>query len=198
MSTSEERGRLAADHQLNQERLVELARVLKSKNYTNSAIAHILRLSESTVRTMVDENEINWGFNCLTTGIHHGRPEAIWNIPLLHAIHIYHREMLRDLVISRIHKDALQFTLHNQEYTTAWANRVRAIAQEKYRTTIQHTVGELSNYYNTPEFERGSDQAARLFAEDKLNPGYKPLHGHDSINMLCRILGTKASREASS
>lgn len=197
MSTSEERGRIAKDHTLKHEALVELAKLLHDRDYSNSVIAHSLRLPESVIRAFLDEQGINWGYNCLTNGIHHGRPEAIWNLPLLHAIHLYHREMLRELVLTRIHKDALQVTLHNSEYTTAWANRVRELAEEKYHTTIQHKVGELSNYYNSPEFERDSDNVVRLFAEDKLNSGYEPLHSHDSINMLCRILGTKSSIKAS-
>lgn len=197
MSTSEDRGRIAKEHALDHEQLIELAKLLRERGYSNSAIANIMRISESTVRVFFEESGINWGYNCLTQGIHHGRPEAIWNLPLLYAVQIYHREMLHDLVMTRIHQDALQITLHNQEYTTEWANQVRAFAEEMYDRTLQHKVGELSNYYKSPTFERDSDDAVRRFAEDKLNPGYKPLHGHDSINLLCRIIGTSSSIKAS-
>lgn len=143
------------------------------------------------------QSEINWGYNCLTTGIHHGRPEAIWNLPLLYAVQIYHREMLRDLVIARIHSDAMQFVGQNDKLDEVWAERVKTFAQEMYNRTLQHKVGELSNYYKSPEFERDSDDAVRRFAEGKLNPGYNPLHSHDSINLLCRIIGTSSSIKAS-
>lgn len=198
MSSSEERGRIAEGVALSHERQIELAKILNEKGYSNSAIAHIMRISENSVRTLLETSEpINWGYNCLTRDVHHGRPEAIWNIPLLYAVQIYHREMLHDLVIARIHGDALQFTLQHEEYTTEWAKRVRACALERYDRTLQHTVDELSNYYKSSMFEHDSDDTVRRFAEGKLNPGYQPLHGHDSINMLCRIIGTSASREAS-
>lgn len=51
MSKSDERGRIAKDHKLAHEKQVKLAGDLKDKGYSNSAIAHILRLPESIVRT---------------------------------------------------------------------------------------------------------------------------------------------------
>lgn len=144
-----------------------------------------------------DDREIDWRQNCLTAGVHDGRPEAIWNIPLGYAVQIYHREMLRDLVIARIYSDAMQIVEHNDKFDQAWALRVQSHAQKKYDHTLQHKVGELSNYYKSSMFESDSDGAVRRFAEGKLNPFYAPLHNHDTINMLCRIIGVRASREAS-
>jgi hypothetical protein len=36
-----------------------------------------------------EESKINWGYNCLTAGIHHGRPEPLWNLPLLQAFMMF-------------------------------------------------------------------------------------------------------------
>lgn len=57
MNTSEERGRLAKNVTLTHEKQVELAKTLKDKGYSNSAIAHIMRLSESTVRNLLPPKE---------------------------------------------------------------------------------------------------------------------------------------------
>lgn len=147
---------------------------------------------------MNDTETIEWGYNCLTAGVHHGRPEAIWNIPLLHAARIMQRETLKSLVVARIYNDAVQIVDHNDEFDDAWATRVREAAEEMYDHALQHKVGELVRYYESSGWGMDQEDAVRRVIEDKLNPGYKPLHGHDSINMLCRIVGTRASREASS
>ena len=141
--------------------------------------------------------EINWGYNCLTAGIHHGRPETIWNLPLNYAIGLFSKDQLALLVLTRIYRDALQITLHNEQFTTEWANRVRAEAEKRYDTTLQHKIGEISTYYKSPNFKADLDHAVELVEQDKLNPGFKPLHPHDSINLLCRIIGTSASIQAS-
>jgi len=146
---------------------------------------------------MTTTDHIEWGHNCLTVGVHHGRPEAIWNLPLNYAVILFSKAQFAELVLSRIHWDALQITLHNEEYTTEWANRVRACAEARYDRTLQHTVGEIATYYKSPERASDLDRIVSLVSEDKLNAHYEPLHNHDSINMLCRILGVKASREAS-
>ena len=160
-----------------------------------------------TYLNLPDKPQINWGFNCLTEGIHHGNPEPIWNIPLMQAISIFRRHVLKSLVVARIYNDALQYVDHSpfvqkgtgatMEIAPEWATRTREIAEERYDRTLQLKVGELSNYYNSPEWEREQQDTARRVIEDKLNPGYKPLHPHDSINLLCRILGTKSAIEAS-
>jgi hypothetical protein len=86
MSTSDERGRLAKDHKLTHEKLVELAKDLKTRDYSNSRIAHILRLPENVVRQMVadltetvedpeiKEEEIIW-----FPGIYGGRTLGDWD-----------------------------------------------------------------------------------------------------------------------
>lgn len=143
---------------------------------------------------MSDDQEINWGYNCLTNGIHHGRPEAIWNIPLNYAISIYSAQTLKSLVIARVYTDALQIVGYNDAYNDAWATRVRENAEQIYDHTLTHKVGELSNYYKSPQFARDAEDAVRRVIDDKLNPFYAPLHGHDSVNMLCRIVGSGASQ----
>jgi hypothetical protein len=150
-----------------------------------------------TYLNLPDKPQINWRQNCLTEGPHDGRWEPIWNIPLMHAISIFRRQVLKSLVIARIYNDALQIVDHNNDFDNAWASRVREISEERYDNTLQLKVGELSNYYNSPGWELEQQEAVRRVIEDKLNPGYKPLHNHDSINMLCRIIGMSASIEAS-
>lgn len=144
------------------------------------------------------ETEINWGFNCLTEAVYHGRPETLWDLPLNYVIDVFSKNQLALLVFTRIHRDALQITVYgyNEQYTTEWANRVRAHAEEHYNRTLQHTVGEISLYYKSAGFETDLNRAVELFEKDKLNQAYEPLHPHDSINMLCRILGMKSKTEA--
>lgn len=144
------------------------------------------------------DTEINWGYNCLTQGVHHGRPETIWNIPLLYAATFVFREhVLKSLVVARIYNDALQIVDHNDKHTDEWATRVREIAEERYDNILQTKIGEISKYYKTPGWELEQQESARRVIENKLNPGYEPLHPHDSINMLCRIIGVSASIKAS-
>src|SRR3954469_22679344 len=129
--------------------------------------------------------EINWRHNCLTAGVHDGRPDALWNLPLNYAIQLFSKNQLALLVLTRIHRDALQITLHNEQFTTEWAKRVRAHAEEHYDRTLQHKVGEISTYYTSPSFKADVDRIVELVEKDTLNWGYEPLHDHDSINMLC-------------
>jgi len=147
------------------------------------------------------DTEINWGFNCLTTGIHHGRPEALWNLPLFQATHMFSAEDLKELVISRIYTDALIFVHRGQTdrriVTEEWATCIKELATAKYSNVLQHKIGEISRYYRSPECKRDQKGVVNRIKDNRLNPKYQPLHGHDSINMLCRILGTECSREAS-
>jgi predicted ArsR family transcriptional regulator len=197
MSESEERGRLAEGFQLSHEKQIELAKILKDKGYSNAAIAHIMRLDESSVRTLLEMPElIEWGYNCLTTGIHHGRPEKLWNLPLLYAAQIYSRGHLKAIVVARIYNDAMQF-VEADSATPEWAEQTKQYASDWYDTMLQHTVGEIARYYKAPERARDVQRSVDRLVANKLSAGYEPLHGHDSINLLCRILGTKASREAS-
>jgi len=55
MKISEERGRLAENVKLTHQQQVELAQTLKHKGYSNSAIAHIMRINESTVRILISK-----------------------------------------------------------------------------------------------------------------------------------------------
>jgi|tagenome__1003787_1003787.scaffolds.fasta_scaffold20990117_66 hypothetical protein len=149
-----------------------------------------------------DKPRINWRHNCLTPDIHDGRPGAIWNIPLGYAVSIFSKESLQELVIERIYSDAMQFveaspfvqrgTDVSTEYTQEWAEQVKYEAERRYPTILQHKVGELSRYYKTPSWELEQQEAISRLKENKLNPYYEPLHSHDTINLLCRILGVSA------
>jgi hypothetical protein len=160
-----------------------------------------------TYLNLPDMPKINWGYNCLTTGVHHGRPETLWNIPLLHALRIFSGEVFFDLVVARIYNDAMQYVEHSPftqketdqsvQFTQEWADRVRDLSAKKFTNTLKTKVGEISKYYDSPSWERESQEAVRWIHENKLNSNYKPLHGHDSINMFCRIIGVSSSREAS-
>lgn len=147
---------------------------------------------------MSTTEDIEWGYNCLTQGVHHGRPEKIWNLPLLYATEIYSKEELQQLVISRIFNDAMQYVEHGEgDQTKGWANRIKELATERYLRTLQVKVGEIDIYYTSLQFQQDAQDAIERVQNNKLNPGYAPLHPHDSINMLCRILGTGCSIEAS-
>jgi hypothetical protein len=142
--------------------------------------------------------QINWGFNCLTTGVHHGRPETIWNLPLFQAAYMFGRDEFQELVLSRIFNDAMQFVNTTAgEFDQEWAERVRVHAEKYYLRTLQHKLGEISRYYQSEECKQDQQDAVKRSREGMLNPSYNPLHPHDSINLLCRILGTRASRAVS-
>lgn len=154
------------------------------------------------------EAPLEWGYNCLTQGVYHGRPEALWNLPLLQAAGIFPRQSFEEIIISRIYNDAMQFVNRDREfieqgaretvsYSEEWADKVKELAQKHLRTTVQNMAVEIQNYYDSPEWKRETFHLADLVEENKLNPHHKPLHPHDSLNMVCRILGTKMAREAS-
>ena len=157
---------------------------------------------------MTNTEEIEWGYNCLTQGIHHGRPEKIWNIPLLYAATtMFRRDELKTLVIERIHQDAMQYVESSpftQQGTEAqmridktWADRVKEIAERKYDNALQQKVGDISRYYETHGWRQDVHGALHAYMHGKLNQGYQPFHPHDSINMLCRIIGVSCSIQAS-
>lgn len=149
----------------------------------------------------MEETEINWGYNCLTQGVHHGRPEPIWNLPLFQAVLMFDTGGLQKLVLARIHNDAMQYVENNDDgdriTTPEWADKVAALADKKFLPAFTSKVDELQKYYDSPSWYRDINDAIDRFKEGKLNPNYKPLHPHDSINMLCRILGVDSSMEAS-
>lgn len=141
------------------------------------------------------DQDINWGYNCLTTGVHHGRPETIWNIPLGYAVQIYGSVVLEEMVVSRIYNDAVQMVEHGLEPRPSqkWADRVKEIARERFEGILAAKVEELSDYYLSPSWARDIQDVAERIDRNKLNPHYEPLHNHDSINLLCRIIGVGSS-----
>lgn len=145
------------------------------------------------------EDKINWGYNCLTSGVYHGRPESLWNLPLLQAIHMFSAEDLKDLVVYRIYTDALILVHRGFEPRPSekWAEKVKEIAERRYHNLLQRKVGEISQYYKSPQLKRNVESVVERVKDNRLSPYYQPLHGHDSINLLCRILGVSADQEAS-
>jgi len=195
MTVSADRAERARAKRAEKRQQIKRAMELQRENYSNAEIAKELGISENEVRGLL----IEWGQNCLTSGIHHGRDGTLWNIPLGYAVIIFRRQYLKDLVIARIYSDAMQFVEYGgrPNLTKAWADRIKEIAEERYDNALQTKVGEISQYYKTPGWELEQQEAARRVLEDKLNPHYEPLHGHDTINLLCRIIGSSASRQAS-
>lgn len=143
--------------------------------------------------------EINWRQNCLTVGPHDGRPEALWNLSLIHAWMTFPEKYLQEIVVARIYNDAMQFVEHGEDPRPSqeWAEQVKQYANDWVLPTYQRKVEELNDYYKSSSWANDLRDVAERVKENKLNPGYQPLHGHDSINLLCRIVGVSASREAS-
>lgn len=164
---------------------------------------------DHTVFTKGDDEQpetpkINWRHNCLTGGIHDGRPEAIWNLPLLQASTMFETEGLKQLVVARIYKDAMQQaerTDVEHNLTPEWAQEVANVAEKDFVFTLARKMAEVQKYYTSSSYKRDFEHVIEWYKGDKLNPHYEPLHGHDTINMLCRILGQSSdfkSRPASS
>src|SRR4051794_40690475 len=135
MTTSEDRNKQTMTKEQKQRALIHDAQAMHEKGRSNAEIAEALGVSESSVRTLV----INWGYNCLTQGVHHGRPEALWNIPLGYAVQIFPADALQELVISRIYNDAMQYVEQANDgdtiTTPEWADKVKAFAEQYYRST---------------------------------------------------------------
>lgn len=143
-----------------------------------------------------DATTIDWSQNCLTGGVHNGRQEEIWNIPLGYATQIFPKEALKDLVVARIYNDAMMLVQHGEGFTQDWADRLKAAAEEMYERTLQQKVGELEQYYKSHSFQHDILDAAERVERDKLNPRYAPLHHHDTINLLCRMIGVSSDYKA--
>jgi len=143
--------------------------------------------------------ETNWGYNCLTDDVHHGRPEELWNIPLLHARRIFKVDELQAIVVARIYNDAMELvdaspfvqkgTEYSYTFTEEWAEKVRDHAKETFVDILNGKVDELNKYYDSPEWHLATYGVIKHIKKEKLNANYAPLHFHDSINMLCRIVG---------
>lgn len=142
--------------------------------------------------------KINWGYNCLTIGVHHGRPEALWNLSLLQATITFEHEELKQIVVARIYNDSIQLVEHGVSYyTQEWAEKMRQIAKQQFDDILTRKIDELQKYYTTSSWRRDVEGVISLVKHDKLNPHYQPLHSHDSINLLCRIIGQSCLYEAS-
>lgn len=153
-------------------------------------------------------SDINWGYNCFTGDVHHGRPESLWKLPLLQAaLQMFGADELKELVIARIHNDAMQFvtaspfiqkgTGATTRFTQEWADKVKECAEAKYRNVLQQKIGEISNYYNSPTWKNDQKDVVERLKANKLNSHYEPLHDHDSLNLLCRILAVSADIQVS-
>lgn len=152
--------------------------------------------------TSEDIPEINWGYNCLTNGIHHGNPEALWNLPLLQAVEMFKDYEIGDLVIARIHNDAMQYvdcspfvqkeTGETTNFKKEWADQITALAAEKFSDIFEQKVDELRKYYGSSSWSTDVAGVIERVKANKLNPHYQPLHGHDSLNLLCRIIGVSS------
>lgn len=149
-------------------------------------------------------SNLEQGFNCLTQGVHHGRPEAIWNLPLGYAAQIYGQSALEEIVVARIYNDAVElvtlspFTPNDGSpfsFTQEWADRMRIQARADFARFLDRKVAELGEYYTSSVWHNDIRMVQEGIRADKLNPHYAPLHGHDTINMLCRILGTSCERK---
>lgn len=208
MSTSEDRTQHVGDAATRLRLMGGAAKELRAEGRSNSEIAKIMGTSENFVRNLIRDNgEINWSFNCLTSDVHHGRPETIWNIPLHYAAtKLYRRDVLQELVISRIYNDAMMYveaspfvqkdTGATTSFNEEWADLVKKFAEERYLNILQLKIGELSKYYASPGWALEQQETARRVTENKLNPNYAPLHPHDSINQLCRMIGMGAVTRA--
>jgi|tagenome__1003787_1003787.scaffolds.fasta_scaffold20081827_1 hypothetical protein len=141
--------------------------------------------------------DINWGYNCLTQGVHHGRPEPLWDLPIHYAVTLFDLDGLKKIVAVRIYKDALQFIEHGSELVPPdWATKMRALAEERFESVYIAKLDEILQYYSSSQWDREVEGMIELLEKGTLNKHYQPRHPHDTINMLCRILGVGCARTA--
>lgn len=138
----------------------------------------------------------NWGYNCLTTTVHHGRPEAIWKLPLRHAAQMFGIDGLKQIVVARIRNDAQMFVDHSIDVPADlpfeladMPDKLAELAEFYFLPTFGRKLTEINDYYDSIAWRKDVEEVIVWLQEDRLNPHYQPLHSHDSINMLCRILG---------
>jgi hypothetical protein len=151
--------------------------------------------------------DIDWTQNCITRGIHNGRPEPIWNLPLTTVRVAYPSDELKELILDRIYQDAMQYVDNSpfqQEgvdevvrYEQSWAQELRDKAKEIYQVWLERKLGELLHFYTSPTWRETIHGTVQLAKEGKLNKHFFPLHSHDSINLFCRILAIQAVLEIS-
>lgn len=217
MGISEERH--AAAEELCQALVARKAMVqqLNSEGLSNEEIAGRLGITENEVRASLKFfSEADWRRNCLFPGVYTGRIEPLWILPLFQAAYMYGKEELEELVIARIYNDAMQLVedrnqfgdtertvwvqVRNGERTIfdqEWAEKVRDNARKHYMTMLRHTVGKISHYYQSPEWKEEQLRVVETVQKGTYGQYFGPHHEHDSINMLCRILGTRAARSVS-
>lgn len=155
---------------------------------------------------MTEVTDIEWGFNCLTGYIHHGRPEKIWNLPLLQTTYMFRVDQIQELAVDRIYNDAMQYverspfvqkeTGESVVFTQEWADKVKEIAATLVLDVYQKKVDEIAKFYRSPGFRRDVEGVIERNKHNKLNAHYEPLHSHDTLNLLCRIVGTSADHQA--
>lgn len=152
-----------------------------------------------TYLNLPDKPFVNWTWNCLTDGIHNGRPEAIWKLSLIQTTYMFTPAQLQQLVVDRIYNDAMQIAEHsdNPSMFEKWAEKTKEIAGPMVLEIYQRKVAEITEYYRSRMFKGDLDMAIELNKNNKLNPRYEPSHGHDTLNLLCRIVGDSAKRQAS-
>ena len=198
MSESGKRAERAEDGAEQLRKMTIRAKQMRAQGMTNADIADAMGISENYVRNLV-RDEINWRQNCLTTGVHDGRPEALWDLPIHHSITMFGFDGLKKIVVARIYNDAMQFVEHSEEPrpTKEWAERTRNLAEEKFENAYLTKLDEIFKYYGLPQWDRDVEDMIERIQNNKLNPGYQPRHPHDSINMLCRIIGVSCSIQAS-
>lgn len=136
-----------------------------------------------------DTPQPNWGFNCLTSAIHHGRPETIWNLPIRQAALMFGIDGLKEIVVARIRNDAQIFVEHGTDVPADLPAKLADLAAFYFLPTFGRKLTEIEEYYDSIAWRKDVQEVIALIQEDTLNPHYQPLHSHDSINMLCRILG---------
>lgn len=197
MSISKERAQHAEDRKTQLQKMVAQAKTMKNEGKSNSEIANAMGITESYIRNLIPpeiNSGYNWGYNCLTPGIHHGRPEAIWNLPLFQAVNIFTADELEELVVWRIYTDATIYVHSGVDphFTPEWAEKVKDCAEELYQHALEAKMNELTKYYTSSQRHRDMQEVVERVGYSN----YQPLHGHDSINMLCRIIGSSCLRRA--
>lgn len=136
-----------------------------------------------------------WGYNCLTAGIHHGRPDQLWNIPLRQIAQMFTVEEIKDLIVTRIYQDAMVY-VRKASFSKDWADLVQELAKHMAMDTFNRTLDTVTHYYGTVQWSRSVEHMLELLHAGTLSMHYKPLHSHDSLNQVCRAVGTSCSIEA--
>lgn len=141
--------------------------------------------------TEVPQEKVNWGYNCLTAGVHHGRQTDTWREPLKGLLDNLTVGEIMQTVSQRIKDDAQQYADVGMLECGVDAVMIEFNKIDFGEWYLLHLVALEGHYkqLGMPLGERYMEDRPTLYMHQL---------DQDSLNMVCRILGQRACIRAHS